>query len=53
MRLTHLNKVADMIGVDGLVLGGAQADTSFFDEFNFEGLLNEPWYERINGNEMR
>ena len=42
-----------MIGVDGLAVCGEQADFSFFDEYNFEGLMNEPWYERINGNEMR
>ena len=42
-----------MIGVDGLAMCGDEADMSFFDEYNFEGLMNEPWYERIDGNEMR
>ena len=42
-----------MIGVDGLAMCGGEADLSFFDEYNFEGLMNEPWYERIDGNEMR
>ena len=52
MRLAHLQKVADRIGVDGLAVCGDQNDLSFFDEYNFEGLMNEPWYERIKGNEM-
>ena len=41
------------MGVDGLALCGDQADLSFFDEYNFDGLMNEPWYERMKGNEMR
>ena len=53
MRLAHINRVAKMIGVDGLAVCGESADISFFEEYNFEGLMNEPWYERINGNEMR
>ena len=53
MRLAHINRVAKMIGVDGLAVCGESADISFFEEYNFEGLMNEPWYDRINGNEMR
>lgn len=41
------------IGIDGLAICGNETDCSFFDEYNFSGLLNEPWYERINGNEMQ
>ena len=53
MRLSHLNKVAQMIGIDGLAVCGNQADISFFEEYNFEGLINEPWYDLMNGKEMR
>jgi len=53
MRIAHLTKVAERIGIDGLAVCGDEADCSFFDEYNFEGLMNEPWYERIKGNEMR
>ena len=53
MRVAHLQRLADKMGVDGLALCGDQADLSFFDEYNFDGLMNEPWYERMKGNEMR
>ena len=53
MRLSHLNKVAKKIGIDGLAVCGNEADLSFFDEYHFEGLMDEPWYELMNGKEMR
>ena len=42
-----------MIGVDGMAVCKNSADYNFFDEYNFEGLMDEPWYERMKGNEMR
>ena len=53
MRLAHLNRFAEKIGIDGLAVCGAETDLSFFDEYNFEGLMNVPWYEQMSGNEMR
>ena len=32
---------------------GDEADGGLFEEYNFDGLMNEPWYERISGTEMR
>lgn len=53
MRIAHLSRVAERIGIDSIAVCGEEADSSFFDEYNFEGLMDEPWYDRINGNEMR
>ena len=55
MRLAHLHLLAEKMGIDGLAICGNEVDCTFFNEYNFEGLMNEPWYERINenGNEMR
>ena len=51
--MAHMNNVAQRIGIDSIAMCGAEADCTFFDEYNFEGLLNEPWYDRMKGNEMR
>ncbi len=40
------------MGLDGLAMCGSEADLTFFDEYNFEGLLDEPWYERMDGKEI-
>ena len=45
--------ISDRIGVDGLAVCADQNDLSLFDEYNFEGLMNEPWYEQMKGNELR
>ena len=52
-RQAHLKKVAQSIGIDRLALCGDEADGGLFEEYNFDGLMNEPWYERITGTEMR
>ena len=52
-RLAHLNHLSQRIGVDGIAICGNEADLSFYDEFNFDGLMNEPWYDRLDGKEMR
>ena len=33
--------ISDRIGVDGLAVCADQNDLSLFDEYNFEGLMNE------------
>lgn len=52
-RQAHLTRVAESIGIDSLALCGDEADGGLFEEYNFDGLMNEPWYERITGTEMR
>ena len=53
MRQAHLTRLTQSMGIDGLALCGDEADISFFDEYNFEGLMNMPWYDQLKGNEMR
>lgn len=52
MRLAHLRKFADKMGIDGLAVCGNEADLTFYEEYNFDGLMNEPWYDRLTGKEM-
>jgi len=53
MRLAHLKKFAERIGIDKMLFCSNEEDAGVLDEFNFDGLMNEPWYDRIKGNEMR
>ncbi len=53
MRQAHLNQMAERIGLDKIAFCGDNADCTFFDEYNFEGLMDVPWYDRVKGNEMR
>ena len=48
-----MSLLSKKMGIDGIAMCGDQADCSFFEAFNFEGLMNEPWYEQLSGNEMR
>jgi len=48
-----LTRVAERIGLDRLAVCGDEADAGLFEEYNFDGLMNEPWYDRITGTEMR
>jgi hypothetical protein len=42
------------MGLDGLAMcDDNEADGTFFDEYNFKGLLNEPWYDQMDGKEIR
>ena len=52
MRLAHLRQFADKMGIDGLAVCGNEADLTFYEEYNFDGLMNEPWYDRLTGKEM-
>ena len=51
-RQEHLNLIAERMGIDGLALCGNEADLGLFDEMKLDGLMNEPWYERLTGTEF-
>ena len=51
--MLHLNQMAERIGIDKMAFCGDKADCTFFDEYNFEGLMDVPWYDRVKGDEMR
>ena len=40
------------MGIDGLAMCQDEADCSMFEELNLDGLMNEPWYERLTGTEF-
>ena len=51
-RQEHLKMLAEKMGIDGLAMCQDEADCSMFEELNLDGLMNEPWYERLTGTEF-
>ncbi len=47
-----MSQLAEKMGIDGLAVCGNEADLTFYDEYNFDGLMNEPWYDLLTGREM-